>query len=207
MKKSKLLFSSIISIILSFFFIGCSKTENYNSIHLVGEGMFPTIGTAQTVYYKPSRNYTNNDIIVISNIENQYVKNTSSVALVKRIIATPNQTVKFYFIEKRENNFIYDFIVYDKDNKEIETFKNTWVSEKKITKDDSGLYLNDYYKTIFENIINDLLPIEDRIYSFTLSENEYFVMGDNYNNSYDSRHCGPINGKDILGKVDLDYNP
>lgn len=205
MKKLKLLFSIILPILLSFPFVGCGKNEKYNSILIVGDAMLPTIGNSQTIYYKSEKKYTNNDIVVISNIDNQYVEN-ESVPLVKRIIATPNQTINFYFIEEKNNKCIYDIKVYDIDNNEIKLFKSDGVSEKKIEKDNS--YLDDgiYYKTIFGNIINDSLPTEKRIYSFTLSGNEYFVIGDNYNYSYDSRNYGPIEGKDILGKVDLEYN-
>ncbi len=35
----------------------------------------------------------------------------------------------------------------------------------------------------------------------TLKENEYFVLGDNRNNSRDSRYYGPIDYKNIIGKI------
>ena len=35
----------------------------------------------------------------------------------------------------------------------------------------------------------------------TLKANEYFVVGDNYKNSYDSRNYGCINQQEIIGKV------
>lgn len=35
----------------------------------------------------------------------------------------------------------------------------------------------------------------------TLAENEYFVIGDNTTNSFDSRHCGTVPRSDIMGKV------
>lgn len=57
--------------------------------------------------------------------------------------------------------------------------------------------------------IDDELIKEDYIENFStqskeaiiLAEDEYFVMGDNRSNSFDSRSIGPINTKHIIGKV------
>jgi signal peptidase I len=47
------------------------------------------------------------------------------------------------------------------------------------------------------------INFDNREYNFTLKENEYFVLGDNRNFSYDSRYFGPLNKKFIIGRVIL----
>lgn len=41
---------------------------------------------------------------------------------------------------------------------------------------------------------------------YTLKDNEYFVMGDNRNHSYDSRFFGPVTKDDMIGVVMLQLN-
>ena len=41
--------------------------------------------------------------------------------------------------------------------------------------------------------------------SYTLNESQYFVVGDNYKVSYDSRDFGPIDSSKIIGKL-VDFN-
>lgn len=61
--------------------------------------------------------------------------------------------------------------------------------------------------------INDELVEEHYGYGNTdnfkdyCGENEYFVMGDNRENSKDSRMIGCVNEKDILGTTDLRFYP
>ncbi len=60
------------------------------------------------------------------------------------------------------------------------------------------LYVNNKEKT-FDESIEDAGILKTIV---TLNEDEYFLMGDNVNNSADSRRVGPFNIKDILYLVE-----
>jgi len=50
---------------------------------------------------------------------------------------------------------------------------------------------------------NENVYIKDK--SYLLKENEIFIIGENLNKSIDSREFGPINTKQILGKVVISF--
>ncbi len=55
-------------------------------------------------------------------------------------------------------------------------------------------------------LVNGEVVIEDGVasypkQSYELDDNQYFVVGDNYQVSYDSRLHGPISGDEILGEI------
>ena len=60
------------------------------------------------------------------------------------------------------------------------------------------IYLDDSYETIntFKKSHSDLT-----LFDFKLSNDRYFLIGDNYNNSEDSRSFGPVEKNDIKYKV------
>lgn len=71
---------------------------------------------------------------------------------------------------------------------------------------EGSVYIND--NLLDENISHDLIIdaglAKDKI---TLGENEYFVLGDNRNNSADSRQIGPVNSSSFIGKVCFSFWP
>ncbi len=127
---------------------------------------------------------------------------------VKRIIAKPNDKIKMI------NNQIFV------NNKAIEQYESKFdISMLKSVKEDSinfslktEKFNEKAYNLIFADGIidnNKVIPftkeIKDSIISnfdeITLGENEYFVLGDNRNNSRDSRFLGTIKRNEIVGKV------
>jgi signal peptidase I len=60
---------------------------------------------------------------------------------------------------------------------------------------------------INEPYVNDLTNASYQPNTWTLSSDEYFVLGDNRGNSSDSRDWGPVPLRDIIGKAALVYWP
>lgn len=67
------------------------------------------------------------------------------------------------------------------------------------------IYVND--KVIDEPYVKEAMVTKD-IKKFKLSNNEYFICGDNRNNSLDSRSeiLGPINEDEIFGKIIVNFS-
>ena len=74
----------------------------------------------------------------------------------------------------------------------------------KIKVENGKLYINN--KEYKENYINSYTASID-FTEITLKDYEYFVMGDNRYNSYDSRNFGPITKRNIIGRVEFKIFP
>ena len=74
----------------------------------------------------------------------------------------------------------------------------------KIKVENGKLYINN--KEYLENYINSYTASYD-FDEITLKDNEYFVMGDNRYNSYDSRNFGTITKNNIIGRVEFKIFP
>lgn len=70
---------------------------------------------------------------------------------------------------------------------------------------DGIIYIND--KPIEKDYYTGNSPPEYTGQTFKIGKNEIFVMGDNRNNSYDSRYFGSIQKTDVFGKVFMIYWP
>ena len=135
------------------------------------------------------------------------------VVLIRTFIVTPVQVSgssmqptleggEIMFLWKTKDIKRYDIVVANliKDGKKVDVLiKRVYgLPGEKIQIENDKIYINDHV-------------IEDKYgkgsngsnITYTLKENEYFIMGDNRDVSYDSRFIGPFNIKDIEGTTNF----
>lgn len=191
----------------------------FKPITVVGQSMLPTINAETTsnsdtthtdmVYYREKESYDHGDIVIISNEESHYIDNSDRNNpvnfLIKRVIACPGDTVTFYFTGKdtSKHHYFYDIIVKDSSGKIVELNEKSYIKEQMYLFFDplNPIIYNNFYKNFAPYIVNDFLPESERKATITVSEDCYFVMGDNRNNSSDSRAFGEVHFDDICGNV------
>lgn len=179
----------------------------YKPIMVAGYSMQPTInafavgskGTlnTDTVYYQSvSQNSISSMDIIIVNAN----YGTEGHSIIKRVIALPGQTISFATYD--EKYVKSDGKIYQK----YECYVDGIKLDESYIKDGYMEFLvgsvTDVESFSFYNEISKKLTL-GLTFSYTLGEDEYFIMGDNRNNSTDSRYFGPIKYDDIIGKVKI----
>ena len=108
--------------------------------------------------------------------------------LVKRVIAVGGQEV---IIDTKNNQITVDNVVYADTHAVLKNPSTDEITDK-------------YLPYLFHSELNS-----DGIYKVTVPEGKLFVMGDNRNNSADSRdpRVGFIDERSVLGKVILRVSP
>lgn len=184
-------------------------------ITVVGQSMLPTINAQTTsdldtshcdmVYYREKDHYTYGDIVIISNEQDHYIDNSNRSKridfLIKRIVACPGDTITFYLADISEdgNKYFYEISVQNSNGQTVELNEESYIKEPMYL--DKRMTYSWFDQQIVENIMNDSLGLDNRKKSITISENCYFAMGDNRNNSSDSRYFGQVQHNDIRGNV------
>lgn len=192
-------------------------------IKVVGQSMQPTVNASvlsdydedhcDVVYYHAHKTYNNDDIVIVSNINDDYIESTASRNidyLIKRVVACPSQSITFYVTDINAYYYSYDIIVKDSNGTEIQIDRSYLDEDMKFSLSEYEDICNNHsnkkeykmYKTIFEPLRqstnNDYKSV-----TISLHENEYFVMGDNRNHSEDSRYFGLVHPDTICGKMEL----
>jgi signal peptidase I len=110
-----------------------------------------------------------------------------------RVIGLPNDSIEIKEGKVYINNYLSDLTPaneYILDNQEIVEYEESLNQNKKI-------------RTLrFKNIS---LTSSQTFEKIKVPDNEYFLMGDNRDNAYDSRFIGTIKREDILGRVLYTY--
>lgn len=204
-------------IMASFFFV----FQIYlTPISVYGLSMYPTINYSagesddrshtDMVYYRKKDNYTYGDIVIFSNEDEQYITNTTDSKpvnfLIKRVIACPGDTITF-FLTQDENwttgLYFYDIEVTNRSGEIIELNEQSYINEEMYVSRFSSSSSLGKFSSIAEVFFDKSLSDSEKRVSIKLSDGCYYVMGDNRNNSSDSRYFGEINQDDICGNVRL----
>ncbi len=191
-------------------------------IKVVGVSMQPTINSSvkdaddkehcDIVYFSKEKTYNNNDIVIVSNVkantEDRYINASDEVSLlIKRVIAVGGQTVKFTVTKQTKDEhgnqvLYYSICVLDQNGNDICLDQSYLDSEMFFTHSTIIAYSENH-----ETFRNIFLPLKDASVGISteyhVKENCYFVMGDNRNDSGDSRLFGEVANEDITGKVHL----
>lgn len=181
-------------------------------------------------YARPQRN----DIIVFQFPGTIYeFKPDSPIKIVKRIIGEPGDTIQI--INKKvlvNGKELYQppTVIYDKENdlkigtrdERIFPPKKNWNGDNygpiqvpykgetiKLNMSNINLWravIDREYNNKVVDIAGTVITIKDKpVHEYKFKENYYFVLGDNRDNSMDSRYWGFVPGNDVIGKSLLIY--
>lgn len=212
--SENLLFSILFVFSIAFLFSVYYLNIYVTPIRVVGASMQPTINASvysdsdrehcDIVYYKKQEFYNNGEIIIMHNTDQKYINDQNVNYLIKRVIACPGDTIKFiptnYPTTGINAKMYFKIEVYNKENQLIIDEEN-YIKEEMFYKNNEENMIHSIASETFGFIFSSIKYGQTA--EIEIEENQYFVMGDNRNNSSDSRIFGTVNYDDISGRVEL----
>lgn len=215
----------IFMLVFGLVFLSCTLVFQIllTPIQVVGQSMQPTINISvksntdedhcDIVYYNKDKTYQTGDVVIVSNLDKQYINDDDVDYLIKRVIACPGDSITFFLTDVKfealpfglyGNVYYYDIIVKDS-NGNTKNVDDSFLSEPMCFNRYEFEAYKDYiaFSQIFSKLFDDNLEIEDRKTTIIVEDNKYFVMGDNRNHSEDSRFFGSVKYGDISGEMKL----
>ena len=161
-------------------------------IEVKGVSMQPTLNATSSapaekrdiVYLGSDRRIARGDIVVF---DSGLKRNGVSEMYIKRVVALPGDTIEFKVTDSKNGFIYYSFVL------------NGIVQNEDYVLEGMRIYANtqdDNELAFLETYLQDGKKL-------TLGQDEYFLLGDNRNNSLDSRHLGAVEKSRFLGKVYL----
>lgn len=186
--KGKIWLKVISIIVISIVCIALTSLLAFNIVYIKskvsGNSMLPTLNPTDRIFINRYNEGKNGDIVV-ANISNEtnWINKEDGDYVIKTLIATAGDTVKMVKID----NFNYELLVNDK-----------VICKKELT-----VSINSYYH--FISYVSENISNTDRIENGAIKvlDGEVFIIGDNWEVSYDCFSCGPISKESIVGKVDI----
>ncbi len=137
-------------------------------------------------YLNKFSSYKNNDIVIAE-------VSWHSKAIIKRLIASPGDILEIRDENTHYGLYVNESLVYTKEKTNVSIHGILGGTNK------------DYqtYLTLLENNPQNVIQDSQGRNCFKLNENQYFLMGDNWEESSDCLDHGPVKKDEILGRVDF----
>jgi len=181
----------------------------FSHCHIVGDSMNNTLESGQSVLLTKSKSASRGDIIVFDGKGKYGIPSNADVhPVIKRVMGLGGDRLIFA-ADENALSFLRDVHLYRDAGQGFIRVDEDYIKEP-MRRDRFG---NTMYNKVFlldglpETLSDDIVSGIGAEYIIIVPPNNYFVMGDNRNNSSDSRIHGPQEKKTVIGReiVILDW--